>query len=115
MLRQPAQRSRFLLFVVVSLSLNLTIYYLIIISLENKVQATQSVKQVTKLDTTGTDKLSATNKCLTRALENLKKNDIIENLRCDNKQKHTATCSTPSGLRRKPLKAPKDISFIEKE
>jgi hypothetical protein len=85
-------------------------------SQENDVQASKvSVKQATKLiESNENDKISAKNTHLTKVLENLKKNDIIENLRCDNKTKHTANCSTPSGLRRRPLKAPKDLSFIEK-
>lgn len=37
---------------------------------------------------------------------------ILENVKPDNKQKHTKSTSTPSGLRRKPLSAPCDVSLI---
>lgn len=40
------------------------------------------------------------------------KNDQISHLKIDNRTKHAAATSTPSGLRRKPLKAPQDISVI---
>ena len=40
------------------------------------------------------------------------KPDQILNVKCDNKTKHTASTSTPSGLRRRPLKAPQDVSMI---
>jgi hypothetical protein len=39
---------------------------------------------------------------------------ILNNLKCDNKTKHSASTSTPSGLRRRPLKAPVDVSMIDK-
>jgi hypothetical protein len=42
------------------------------------------------------------------------KPDQILNVKCDNKTKHTASTSTPSGMRRKPLKAPQDVSMIVK-
>ncbi len=42
------------------------------------------------------------------------KNDQIENLKIDNKTKHSASTSTPSGARRRPLKAPQDVSMISK-
>lgn len=57
-------------------------------------------------------KISLTNKRLTKVLENRSENDVIVNLRCDNKQKHTAYCSTPS-IRRRRLKAPNDVSIIK--
>lgn len=43
-----------------------------------------------------------------------KPDDILSNLKPDNKTKYKASTSTPSGLRRKPLKAPTDVSFIMK-
>lgn len=49
-----------------------------------------------------------------RILEELtEKNDQILNIRCDNRTKHTASTSTPSGFRRKPLKV-QDVSMISK-
>ena len=55
-------------------------------------------------------------KRVVRILEELdtKKERILENVKPDNKQKHTASTSTPSGGRRKPLKAPGDVSLIVK-
>lgn len=55
-------------------------------------------------------------KRVVRILEELdvKKDRILENVKPDNKQKHTASTSTPSGGRRKPLKAPQDVSLIVK-
>ena len=50
------------------------------------------------------------NKRLARVLENEK--DVIIDVRCDNKKKYTTYTSTPSGLRRRPLKAPQDVSVI---
>lgn len=54
------------------------------------------------------------NKRVKKILEQINENDVIVNLRCDNKKKHTASTSTPSGLRRRPLKAPQDVSMIIK-
>ena len=42
------------------------------------------------------------------------KNDKLESIKCDNKHKHTAATSTPSGLRRRPLKLPQNVSIISK-
>jgi hypothetical protein len=42
------------------------------------------------------------------------KNDCLNNICCDNKKTYTKSTSTPSGLRRKPLKAPHDLSIIDK-
>ena len=39
------------------------------------------------------------------------KNDQLENLKIDNKTKHSASTSTPTA-RRRPLKAPQDVSMI---
>lgn len=50
-----------------------------------------------------------------RILENIDdKNDQLTNLRIDNRTKHAASTSTPSGQRRRPLKAPVDVSMIGK-
>ena len=40
------------------------------------------------------------------------KNDQISRLKLDNRIKHAAQTSTPSGLRRKPLKLPTEVSMI---
>jgi len=40
------------------------------------------------------------------------KNDQISHFKIDNRTKYAASTSTPSGLRRRPLKAPQDISMI---
>lgn len=40
------------------------------------------------------------------------KNDQLTKLKLNNRIKHAAQTSTPSGLRRKPLKLPTDISMI---
>jgi hypothetical protein len=40
------------------------------------------------------------------------KNDQIANFKPDNRTKHAASTSTPSGLRRRPLKLPQDVSMI---
>lgn len=40
------------------------------------------------------------------------KNDQLTKLKLNNRIKHAAQTSTPSGLRRKPLKPPTDISMI---
>ena len=39
------------------------------------------------------------------------KNDQVINVKCDNKTKHTTSTSTPT-IRRRPLKAPQDVSMI---
>jgi len=50
-----------------------------------------------------------------RILENIDdKNDQLTNFRFDNRTKHAASTSTPSGQRRRPLKAPVDVSMIGK-
>lgn len=56
-------------------------------------------------------------KRVVKILEELdvKKDQILQNVKPDNKQKHTASTSTPSGGRRKPLKAPHDVSLIVKK
>ena len=41
------------------------------------------------------------------------KNDQLTNLKIDNKTKHSASTSTPTA-RRRPLKAPQDVSLIDK-
>ncbi len=40
------------------------------------------------------------------------KNDQISNFKIDNRVKHAASTSTPSGLRRKPLKMSNEVSII---
>ncbi len=40
------------------------------------------------------------------------KNDQISNFKFDNRTKHAASTSTPSGLRRRPLKMPQELSII---
>ena len=50
-----------------------------------------------------------------RILENIDdKHDQLTNFRFDNRTKHAASTSTPSGQRRRPLKAPVDVSMIGK-
>jgi hypothetical protein len=50
-------------------------------------------------------------KRLAKLLENINHNDILVNVRCDNKTKHTGSTSTPT-IRRRPLKLPLDVSLI---
>lgn len=40
------------------------------------------------------------------------KNDQISNFKIDNRKKHTASTSTPCGLRRRPLKMSQELSII---
>ena len=40
------------------------------------------------------------------------KNDQIKHFKIDNRTKHAASTSTPSGLRRRPLKMPNEVSMI---
>lgn len=48
-----------------------------------------------------------------KILENIDdKNDQLANFKFDCRKKHGAPTSTPSGLRRKPLKLPQDVSMI---
>ncbi len=66
------------------------------------------VKKILETETTKT-------KRAVRILEKIDdKNDQLTNLRIDNKTKHSASTSTPSGARRRPLKAPQDVSLIVK-
>ena len=54
-------------------------------------------------------------KRLVRILEEINlKNDQLTNVKADNKHKHTAATSTPTGLRRRPLKVPQNVSIISK-
>jgi hypothetical protein len=41
-------------------------------------------------------------------------NDQLVNFKVDNRKKHAASTSTPSGTRRQKLKAPHDVSIIDK-
>ncbi len=50
----------------------------------------------------------------TGKLLEINEKDELLNVCCDNKTKYTKSTSTPSGMRRKPLKPPQDISFIGK-
>jgi len=43
---------------------------------------------------------------------NLKNDQLAGKVKPDNKAKHTASTSTPSGLRRRPLKCPQNVSVI---
>jgi len=43
------------------------------------------------------------------------KDDNLTTLKCDNRKKHAASTSTPTGTRRKPLKAPQNVSIICKK
>lgn len=60
--------------------------------------------------------LSAKPKRVAKLLDEIsdKKDQILQNVKPDNRQKHTASTSTPSGLRRRPLKAPQNVSLIIK-
>ena len=60
--------------------------------------------------------LSARPKRVSKLLDEIsdKKDQILQNVKPDNRQKHTASTSTPSGLRRRPLKAPQNVSLIIK-
>ncbi len=54
-------------------------------------------------------------KRIVRILEEINlKNDQLTTVKCDNKTKHTAATSTPTGLRRRPLKLPQNVSIISK-
>lgn len=56
---------------------------------------------------------TASSKKAVKILEKIDdKNDQLTKLKLDNRIKHAAQTSTPSGLRRKPLKLPTDISMI---
>jgi len=69
-----------------------------------------SLKETKKLP----KKEPTTKKNVRIAEEINEKNDCLDNVCCDNKKTYTKSTSTPSGLRRKPLKAPHDISIIGK-
>lgn len=70
------------------------------------------MKQTKPIDESETD---IKNKRAVRILAKIDdKNDQLANLKIDNKTKHSASTSTPSGMRRRPLKAPQDVSMISK-
>ena len=87
-------------------------------------QRSKLVKSIMKLSCGGSSKemppppmaeAAARPKRSVKILEKLEdKTDKILNVKCDNRTKHTASTSTPSGLRRRPLKAPQNVSMIGK-
>lgn len=59
------------------------------------------------------DKKNTRTKKAVKILVNIDdKNDQISNFKFDNRTKHAASTSTPSGLRRRPLKLPMEVSII---
>jgi hypothetical protein len=64
---------------------------------------TQSQQAVKKAKSKRLVKISAEITC---------RNDNLTSLKCDNRKKHAASTSTPTGTRRKPLKAPQNVSII---
>ena len=87
-------------------------------SKENKKKPSTNCKPTAATTTPTTTTTTNTNvpkssTMATRLLDKINgKDDALVNICCDNKKNYTKSTSTPSGLRRKPLKPPVDVSII---
>ena len=83
----------------------------------NEIRKKQTTAPAIKIDSDKDDlskNNTSTDKKSNNKLVEINEKDELLNVCPDNKTKYTKSTSTPSGMRRKPLKPPQDISFIDK-